>query len=338
MAYATTQQLTRYYDLYKNIDVTFTKEVIAILGLQTQQVFLKADGRQWPCIINSSSLVGAKVIAGTKNGLIPKIQKDVSALSLRFSFVDNENKEPVSFFINSKATGFSPYGSNNDLVLIQLQYIQRAPDFIIEKIGSLLDANVNSKRRKEDRILITADTMRKIGILQKETIIFIQGVPRRCILRDISFSGAKVIMIGIAQFIKDKDIVLRIDFEDPRTAIGLHGKITRTEDVRDRKDLVALAIQFVENEIPMTYKMHLNHYISMLSKHDINRMQNQRIQQMESMPIGTEGSSSSSGSKEQTEKTAQQEPSQSQNVESGQPAENQSFAGKIDLNTLDIDF
>lgn len=273
MAYATTQQLARYYGVYKNIDVTFTKEVTAILGLQTQNVFIKADGRQWPCIINSSSLVGAKVIAGTKSGLIPRIQKDTSAVSLRFSFVDAESKEPVSFFINSKAAGFSPYGTNNDLVLIQLQYIQRAPDFLIEKIGSLLDANVNSARRKDERVLITADTMRKIGIVQKETIIFIQGVPRRCILRDISFSGAKVIMIGLAQFIREKDVVLRIDFEEPRTAIGLHGKIIRTEDVKDRKDLVALAISFVEKEVPMTYKMHLNHYISMTSKHDLNRMQ-----------------------------------------------------------------
>ncbi len=332
MAYATTQQLTRYYDTYKNIDVTFTKEVTAILGLQTQQVFIKADGRQWPCIINSSSLVGAKVIAGTRNGLIPKIQKDVSAVNLRFSFVDNENKEPVSFFINSKAAGFSPYGTNNDLVLIQLQYIQRAPDFLIEKLGSLLDANVNSKRRREDRILVTADTMRKIGILQKETIIFIQGVPRRCIIRDISFSGAKVIMIGIAQFIRDKDVVLRIDFEEPRTAIGLHGKIIRTEDVRDRKDLVALAIQFVENEIPMTYKMHLNHYISSLTKHDINRMQNQRIQQMESMPPGT---SPVSRPAEQAAGPANKPP---EKAADSQPETAQTSAGKIDLSTLDIDF
>lgn len=281
MAYSTSQQLTRYYDLYKNIDVTFTKEVIGLLGLQTQHVFIKTDGRQWPCVIHSSSLLGAKVIAGNKNGLVAVIQKDTSALSLRFSFIDSENKEPVTFFINAKALGFSPYGNNNDLMLIQLQYIQRAPDFLIEKLGFLLDANVNSARRKDDRVLITPDTMRKIGILRKETIVYIQGVPRRCILRDISFSGAKIIMMGLAQFIRDKEAVLRIDFDEPRAAIGLHGQIIRTEDVRGRKDLVALAIHFFEAEVPMTYKMHLNSYITTQTKHDINRMQSEKIRMQE---------------------------------------------------------
>ncbi len=267
---ATSQQLTRYYELYKNIYVTFTKEVISLLGLQTKFVFIKADNMQWPCVINSSSLLGAKVIAGTKNGLVAKIQKDTSALSLRFSFADNENKEPVSFFINSKLVGFSPYGAaDSDLVLLQLQYLQRAPDFLIEKLGFFLDANVNSARRKSDRVLITPDTMRKIGILKKETMIYMQEVPRRCILRDISFSGAKIIMLGMAKFIQDKEVVLRIDFDEPRTAIGLHGSVVRTEDVDGRKDLIAIAIHFFEKDIPMTYKMHLNNYFATQTKHSI---------------------------------------------------------------------
>ena len=263
----TTQQLTRYYDLYKDISVTFTKEVTGLLGLQTKFVFLKTEDRQWPCVINSSSLVGAKVIAGTKSGLLEKVQSDTAALSLRFSFDDPETKEPVAFFINSKLEGFSAYGqSGDDLALMQIQYLQRAPDFLIEKLGFFLDANVNSTRRKDDRILITPDSMRRVGLLRKETVIYVEGVPRRCILRDISFSGAKLIMVGVAQFVQDKEVVLRIDFDEPRSAIGVRGTVIRTEDVSGRKELVAIAVAFAEKDVPMVLKMHLNKYFTTQAK------------------------------------------------------------------------
>ena len=272
----TSQQLTKYYDLYKNISVTFTKEVTSLLGLQTKFVFLKTDERQWPCVINSSSLIDAKVIVGAKSGVLEKVQKDTSALSLRFSFADSENKEPIAFFINSKLVGFSTYGdASSDLSLLHLQYVQRAPDFLIEKLGFFLDANVNSAKRKDERILITPDTMRRIGILQKETVLYIQGVPRRCILRDVSFSGAKVITVGIAQFVQNREVELRIDFDEPRAAVTLRGTIVRTEDVSEHKELVAIAITFLEKRIPMIFKMRLNSYFTTQAKAAISRAQEQ---------------------------------------------------------------
>jgi hypothetical protein len=266
MGYATSQQLARYHELYQNIEVTFSKEVIKATGLITQQIYIKALGGQWPCVINSTSMSGAKIIAGIKSGIYEKIQQGTVSVSLRFSFVDQDKTEPVSFFVAAKVLGSNQYAGSPELVLISLAFTQRAPDDLIEKIGALLEANINSAKRREERILLTPAAMRKLGILQKETIIFIQGIPRRCILRDLSFSGAKVIMVGIAQFLLNKEIVLRIDIDDPRIAIGIKGKILRTEDVENRKDLVALAIVFNEAEVPMAYKMHINNYLSQQRK------------------------------------------------------------------------
>ncbi len=266
MGYATSQQLARYHQLYQNIEVTFTKEVIRTTGLIPQQVFLKSLGGQWPCVINSTSLVGAKVIAGIKSGVYEKIQQGVASVSLRFSFLNMEKNEPFSFFVAAKVTGMTPYAGSPDLILINLAFTQRAPDDLIERLGTLLEANVNSTKRREERIIVTPDALRKLGIAQKETIVFIQGIPRRCILRDVSFSGAKVIMVGIATFLNEKEVVLRIDFEDPRNAVGIKGKIVRTEDVEGRRDLVALAIRYDEGEVPMAYKMHINNFISQQRK------------------------------------------------------------------------
>lgn len=266
MGYATSQQLARYYELYQNIDVTFTKEVIKTIGLIPQQVFVKALGGQWPCVINSSSLTGAKIIAGNKSGIYEKIQQGTVSVSLRFSFLNAEKNEPLTFFVSSKVVGVTQYAGSPDLVLISISFTQRAPDDLIEKLGSLLEANINSAKRREERITLTPDALRKLGILQKETLIFIQGIPRRCILRDVSFSGAKVIMVGIAHFLQDKDVVLRIDLDEPRVAVGIKGKIVRTENVENRKDLVALAISYIEPEVPMAYKMHINNYLTQQRK------------------------------------------------------------------------
>jgi hypothetical protein len=148
------------------------------------------------------------------------------------------------------------------MAMLTMQFTQRPPDDLIEIMGRLLDANMNSTKRREERILLTPEALRKLQIISKETAIFIQGVPRRCILRDISFSGAKIIMIGVAKFLMDKTAALRIDFEDPREAILLKGRIVRSEDVEGRKDLVALALHYEETQVPMNYKMRINDFLS----------------------------------------------------------------------------
>ncbi|MDR2029699.1 MAG: pilus assembly protein PilZ, partial [Treponema sp.] len=69
----TSQKITTYYERYKAIDVTFTKEIIQVTGLITQQVYLKCVGDFWPCVVYSSSFQWAKVVANIKSGLVDKL-------------------------------------------------------------------------------------------------------------------------------------------------------------------------------------------------------------------------------------------------------------------------
>jgi hypothetical protein len=213
-------------------------------------------------VIYSSSFEGAKIVANVKSGLLGKLQQANNYVNLRFCFKNADSGNPVTFFVAARAAGFAPYGGSQDVAMFTLQFTQRPPDDLIEIMGRLLDANVNSAKRREERILITVDSQRKLNILSKESAVFIQGVPRRCILRDISFSGAKLIMVGVSKFLVEKEAGLRIDFDDPRQSFLLKGKFVRSENVEGRKDLVALAILFDEPRIPMGYKMRINDYIS----------------------------------------------------------------------------
>jgi len=106
MSITTSQQIGKWYDLYKAIDVTFTREIIKSTGLDPRGVCLKCVGEQWPCVVYSSSFSGAKVIASTKQSLPERFAKANNLLSLRFSFKFSDMPDPVSFFISAKVLGY----------------------------------------------------------------------------------------------------------------------------------------------------------------------------------------------------------------------------------------
>jgi len=264
MGILTSQKINEYYERFKTIEVTFTKEIIQVTGLIPNQVYLKCVGDFWPCVIVSTSFQGAKIVANIKSGILQKMERANNMVSLRFCFKLADKTNPVTFFINTRNSGYTSYGGSRDVALFSLQFTQRPPDDLIEIMGRILEANINSAKRREERILITAESIRKLNILSKESAVFIEKVPRHCILRDISFSGAKLIMMGVAKFLVNRDAALRVDFDDPRESFLLHGKFIRSETVEGRKELIALAILFAENTIPMGYKIRINNFLSQI--------------------------------------------------------------------------
>jgi hypothetical protein len=236
--------------------------MIEVTGLLTEQVHVKCGSDFWPCVLFATSFQGAKVVANTKSGLIDKLQRANNSISLRLCFKGLEKGNPVTFFISGRVVGTVPYKNSNEISLLTIQYTQRPPDDLIEIVGRVLDANVNSSKRKNERIIISLETQRKIRLISKETAVFIQAVPRRCILRDLSFSGAKVIMMGVAKFLVDKEAALRFEFDDPREGFLIRGKFVRAETVEGKKEMIALGMEYDEPLVPMGYKIRINEYIN----------------------------------------------------------------------------
>ncbi len=263
MAITTSQQISRWYEVFKTIDVTLTKEIIKATGLDPRNVYLKCVGEQWPCVIYSTSFSGAKLIASSKSALIDKIKKSNNLVSVRFSFRIEGKIDPVSFFVQARVSGFAPYNQGGgDLQFMTVEYTQRPPDDLIDILGTIMEANISAVRRREERVLVSPDSMRRIGLLTKDTVIFVQGVPRKCIIRDLSFGGAKIIIVGLARFLVGKECSLRLDMDDPRESIDIKGMIVRFEDVEGRKDLAAVAIRFDEAAMPLSFKIHLSAFFS----------------------------------------------------------------------------
>lgn len=267
MGIATSQQLTRYYDQYRDTEITFTKDIIRALGLDPRQIYVKCNGGQWPCIINSTSFQLARIIIGTKGGAFSELaKKDAPNVSLRFCFRTEGENDTIMFLVSCRVTQIQPYMNSRELVVVTLQFTQRPPDDLIEIVGRLLEANANAVRRREERIVINEDSKRKLGLVKEECIVDIQGIPRHCVLRDISFSGAKVLLIGISQFLANKNAVLHLEFEDPNETILIKGTVVSADIIQGRKDICAAGIKFDEGQTPISYKMHLNDYLTQIRK------------------------------------------------------------------------
>lgn len=267
MSIATSQQLQNYYDHYRDTEVTYSKEILKTLSLDPRQIYLKCNGSQWPCIINSTSFQYARIIIGNKGGAYAQISKEsVPPISLRFCFIGNDN-QPIFFFISGRVTDVTKYMNSTELVVVTIAFTQRPPDDFIEKIGTLLEANANAIRRKEERIVIDEDSKRKLFLEKDETIVFIQNVPRRCVLRDISFSGAKVVMMGISKFVQEKETILRIHFEEPDEIFNIIGTVVSTNTIEGRRDIIFVSIKFNEPTVPLSYKIRINNYLNAIRRH-----------------------------------------------------------------------
>lgn len=269
MGIVTSQQLTRYYELYRDTEVIFSKEVIKTLHMDPRQVYVKCTDSQWPCIINSTSFLGAKIIIGSKGGAYARLSKEKGTVNLRFCFSQGE-KQPISFFVSARVQEIVPYMESSDLAIVNLTYIQRPPDDLIELIGRLLEANTNALRRRDERIPITEESLRKLSLAKADAVIFIDNVPRHCIVRDISFSGAKILLLGVAQFLDNKNAVLRLEFYDPHEVISLPASIVKTDMAQGRKDIIIVCLQYDATKIPITYKLHINNYLTGMRKSQLS--------------------------------------------------------------------
>ena len=260
MGILTAQRVSAYFEAFKGIDVIFTKEMLQITGLVTEQVHLKCGSDFWPCIFFSTSFQNAKIVANIKSGLLTKLSRANNLISLRLCFKINEKGNPITFFIAGRVTGTAPYKNSEDVSMLTIQYTQRPPDDLIEIVGRVLEASVNSKKYKNERIVVTGEKLRKIKLLSNETTVYIQKVPRRCLFREFTFSGAKLIILGVAKFLVDKETLIKFDFEDPRESFVIKGKITSSENVEGKKEMIVLTMEYDEASIPMGYKIRLNEY------------------------------------------------------------------------------
>ena len=259
MSVATSQQIAKYLEQFSELEVTFNKQVVRATMLNAKQVYLKCLGYQWPCLINSASMTLATIIANAGGGLNDALEKANNMVSLRFSFSAGEKGSPLAFFVPSRVTKSVPYqGSKPELRFLTLQYTQRPPDDLIYILGQLIEANINARRRKEDRIPLTAHSLKQLGLVVQDCAVHVDGVPRRALFRDLSFSGCKVVIMGVPKMVIHRHADVRLVFDDPEESFVIPGEVAHFDEVEGREDVAVFGIHFKDDKVPMSYKLRIN--------------------------------------------------------------------------------
>ena len=259
MPVTTSQQITRYFQQFSSAEVTFTKEVVRAVNLNSKHVYIKCLGSQWPCIVYAASMTSAKIIANLAGGLNESIKKANNLVQLRFSFVEDGKANPIAFFVSARVVGMTPYGDGDKgLFFANLEFSQRSPDDLIQILGQLLEANVNATRRREVRIPLSPQSIKQLGLAIDRCRLSVDGEPRKAIFRDISFSGCKAVLVGVPGLLVDKPVIVRYVFSDPEQIYEIAGVICRSDPVEGRDDIAAFGIRLDEEQVPMGYKMRVN--------------------------------------------------------------------------------
>ena len=261
MSIITSHEISRFYEEYRDTEVTFNKQVMEATGLLSTH--LKAAGGETRCVLYASSMSAAKLLVpDLRDSFLQAIQKSGGHLSVRLTFNRPDKPDPLTFNVPGRMTGSTPYDPQNPHAqLVAIEFMGRPSDDLIQVLGVLLEANANAKRRREERIVITPETLKRIGLESRDCALTIDGADRRCILRDLSFGGAKVLAAGLTTTVAGQPVGLKVMRAESGEQIELWGEVARAEEVSGHPEIRALGIKFI-GEPPVAYKMMLSSFLS----------------------------------------------------------------------------
>jgi hypothetical protein len=258
----TSQHLSRYYQSFHDTEITFNSQIIMASGLMTSEVRLTIGDRHIPCVLYACSMEGARVIAEIGEQAAEALKHSHNLAALRLGFQQQDDDAPLVFFIAARVESLSEYNPQRPQVhFVTLEFTQKPSDVLIGVLGSLLEIKANALQRRDERIVMTPEIMRRIGIMSRESCVAIGGASHRCILRDLSFGGAKILTSAAGASANAKRVLLKLARCESRDDTVLDGSVVRVEDVEGHTDLVALSIQY-SSDTPISYKQKINSFFA----------------------------------------------------------------------------
>ena len=226
-------------------------------------------GTMFPCVLYSCSMSYAKIVMNLDEEAFNMIQNAKNALTLHFSFLLEQQKGDIHFFVGCTTKALKSFKMNNGRdtsYIITLAFYQKPPDDLIEKLGKVLESIENFEKRKELRIKLDKKIAEGIGFISQKALIEIDSINRPCIITDISASGCgAILMLLKPDLIVNKTIRVTFHLQDPKMPnLELVGVVKRYEQVESKKLLYQIGILYDLEAIPYKYKNMINSYIDEL--------------------------------------------------------------------------
>ena len=109
---------------------------------------------------------------------------------------------------------------------------------------------------------VNKNTINKLHFFSTTGILKLNNKNKKCIVKDVSFSGMKLIAAGNEKDFINKNISIKLPFADNITADIINGAVIRTDSIGDSKDFVSLGILLDNSSIPFDYKNVIADFLS----------------------------------------------------------------------------
>lgn len=269
MAVLSVIKIQEYYEKYQMKEIFFNKSIRQETGLDTSKVMLKMCGTMFPCVLYSCSMSFAKIVMNLDEEAYAMIQNAKNALTLHFSFLPEQGKHDIQFFVSCTTKALKSFKINNGSdtsYIITLAFYQKPPDDLIEILGTVSESIENFEKRKELRIKLDKKVADEIGFISQKALIEIDSINRPCIITDISASGCgAILMLLKPDLIVNKPVRITFHLQDLKMpSLELTGVVKRYEQVESNKLLYLIGILYDLEAIPYKYKNIINNYIDQL--------------------------------------------------------------------------
>lgn len=243
--------------IYQSQEITFNQRVIGSLGLRVEHIYLKVGNLKVPGIIYSTSMKSAKFIVRLDDIVSKEMTKHNNIVSLRYSFKTIDKQHEISFFVSSKVVTCDKYAIETpDLYILGLEFLNRAPDDLIDKLGHYLARIGTHQKRAESRFVLNSNSQERLGLKLMDNYLFSDGKGKKCYLTEISIFSAKVLVkASHEEFEKGQNIMLLMKSEVLKGLGEMIGEVGRVEIINKEEGLYSIIIIFDQNLIPPIYKM-----------------------------------------------------------------------------------
>jgi len=249
-----TSVLQNLYQEYLNAELTYSKEVAQGLGVLPADSSLKWGGELFPCVVHSSSFRAAKVLVRltASQGKLIDAGSKLTTLTMTFLQPKTGKKELYQFNGTMQVQQHYGAGESELSVLIVVVFSHRPPEGFLQAHGSYLSLKKEANQRREDRIALTPENQNLLDLASLNTVVTVEHIERKCLLRELSYNGARVILTGVAPFLLEKPFVLDLPFTG-RTTLKLPGNILRAEAIEGHRGLAVIALGYHPDLVPVDY-------------------------------------------------------------------------------------
>lgn len=249
-----TSVIQNLYQEFLDTELTYSREVAGGLGVLPAESKLKWAGEVFPCVLHSCSFRTAKIlvrVTGTRRKL-NVFESRLATLTATFVLPKTGKKELIQF--NGTLQIPNQEGSDEAelAILVVLEFSHRPSEGFLQAQGSYLRLKKEANQRSEDRIALSVENREMMGLASLNTLVAVENIDRKCLLREFSYSGARVILTGVAPFLLGKRFSLNVPLIG-RSALAIPGSILRAEAVDGHRGLAVIALGYYPDRVPVDY-------------------------------------------------------------------------------------